>query len=215
MDKKIETRSDEAITHIRQEMDRFSWYHSIDLGDGLVTPGLELNNVWDNIRKTRSHLDYKNKHVLDIASFDGMWSFEAERLGAGTVVATDSNFRAYPNFLFCRQILNSSVMPYYNISPYELSERLSVHFEDTHDGEQPYHNLFEIVQHLGVLYHLRDPLWSLSQTRSVMRKDGYLLLETGAILDDESSYMVFNGVPPTPGRIYDDITTWWAPSLLC
>ncbi len=215
MKNSIEFRDDATIARIREEMDRFSWYHKIDLGSGLVTPGLALENVWDGIRKTRNHLDYKNKHVLDIASFDGMWAFEAERLDAGTVVATDSNFRAYHNFLFCRQVLNSAIIPYYNISPYELSERLLVHFEDIHEAEHPYHNLFQIVQHLGVLYHLRDPLWSLSQTRSVMRKDGHLLLETAVILDDEASYMVFNGVPPAPGRIYEDITTWWAPSLLC
>lgn len=210
-----EPRDDAALAQIRQGIERFSWYHKIDLGSGLVTPGLDLDPVWDGIRQTREHLDYRNKHVLDIASFDGMWAFEAEKLGAGSVVATDSNFRAYPNFLFCRQVLDSAVIPYYNVSPYELSERLAVHFEDTHEGEQPYHNLFEIVQHLGVLYHLRDPLWSLSQTRSVMRKGGRLLLETAAVLDDQASYMVFNGVPPESGRIYDDVTTWWAPSLLC
>lgn len=206
---------DVAIERIRQGIARFSWYHKIDLGNGLVTPGLDLDSIWDGIRQTRRHLDYKNKHVLDIASFDGMWAFEAEKLGAGVVVATDSNSRAYPNFLFCRQALDSGVIPYYNVSPYELSERLVVHFEDTHEGEQPYHNLFEIVQHFGVLYHLRDPLWSLSQARSVIRKGGYLLLETAVVLDDDESYMTFNGVPPEAGRIYEDVTTWWAPSVLC
>jgi hypothetical protein len=48
-----------------------------------------------------------------------------------------------------------------------------------------------------------------------MRAGGRLLLETAAVLDEQESYMVFNGTPPGSGRIYDDITTWWAPSLLC
>lgn len=215
MERDSELRDTVESERIRRGMSNFSWYHKIDLGSGLVTPGLELDHVWDGIRRTRDNLEYRNKNVLDIGSFDGMWAFEAERLGAGAVVATDSNFRAFPNFLFCRQALDSAVIPYYNVSPYELSERLAVHFEDTHEGERPYHNLFEIVQHLGVLYHLRDPLMSLGQTRSVMRTGGHLLLETAAVLDDKASYMVFNGVPPEKGRIYEDVTTWWAPSLLC
>lgn len=215
MEHESEQRDTLEIERIRRGISRLSWYHKIDLGSGLITPGLELDHLWDGIRRTRDRLDYRNKNVLDIGSFDGMWAFEAEKLGAGAVVATDSNFRAFPNFLFCRQTLDSAVIPYYNTSPYELCERLAVHFEDTHEGEKPYHNLFDIVQHLGVLYHLRDPLWSLGQTRSVMRSGGMLLLETAAVLDDKASYMVFNGVPPETGRIYEDITTWWAPSLLC
>ena len=214
MAKNVESRTELDIARIREGMSQYSWYHKIDLGSGLVTPGLDLDDVWENIRRTRRRLDYTNKNVLDVASFDGMWAVEAEALGAGTVVATDANYRAYPNFLFCRQSLDSEVVPYYNVSPYELSERLKVHFEDTHEGEHRYHNLFEIVQHFGVLYHLRDPLWSLGQARSIMRKGGMLLLETAAVLDDQASYMVFNGGPET-SRIYEDVTTWWAPSLLC
>lgn len=65
------------------------WYHKIDLGHGVVNPGQPFDAVWDMIRQSRAALDYKEKSVLDIASFDGMWAFEAEKLGASTVVATD------------------------------------------------------------------------------------------------------------------------------
>ena len=84
-----------------------------------------------------------------------------------------------------------------------------------HGDTAPYPNLFDIVQYLGLLYHVRDPLLCLNQARSVTGHKGYLLLETAAVMDDQRSFMLFNGVPPDPGRIYPDITTWWAPSFLC
>jgi tRNA (mo5U34)-methyltransferase len=192
------------------------WYHKIDLGQGVVTPGQPFDAVWDMIRHSRATLDYKDKSVLDIASFDGMWAFEAEKLGASTVVATDCYYETYRNFLFCREALGSQVIPYYNVSPYALTERLDVFLEENWESQRPYDRLFDIVQHLGLLYHLRDPLLTLSQARSVIRTGGLLLIETAAIVGETASFMVFNGVPPGPRRIYpDDLTTWWAPTVRC
>lgn len=201
---------------IKAEVARFPfWYHKIDLGHGIITPGLDFDLVWENIRNVRSHLDLSGRNVLDIGSFDGMWAFEAEQLGAGTVVATDCYYDTYERFLFCKQVLESRVYPYYNVSPYRLTERLDVFLEENWKDEKPFERLFDIVQHLGVLYHLRDPLLSLSQARSVMRPGGHLIIETGAVLDDQKSYMLFNGGPPDPKRVYQDTTTWWAPTIKC
>jgi len=191
------------------------WYHKIDLGDGVVTPGLDLEPVWDIIRKTRDQFDYRDKRVLDIASFDGMWAFEAEKLGASQVVATDCYLDTYNNFLFCKEALGSRVIPYYNISPYDLYRRLDVFLQENWGDQKPYDRLFDVVQHFGLLYHLRDPMYTLSQSRSVVKTGGLLLVETGAIVDKDDSFMLFNGVPPQTQRIYDDTTTWWAPTIPC
>lgn len=191
------------------------WYHKIDLGEGIVTPGYDFDAIWNIIRKTRDSLSYDNKTVLDIASFDGMWAFEAETLGAKTVVATDCYYETYKKFLFCRDVLNSNVIPYYNVSPYNVYERLDVFFQEDLSGTKPYERLFDIVQHLGLLYHLREPFLSLSQARSVLKAEGYLLIETAVVVDETSSYMMFNGIPSPEPRIYDDPTTWWAPTILC
>ncbi len=56
------------------------WYHKIDLGNGVVTPGRDYDTIWDNIRASRSHINYNDKTVLDLGSWDGMWAFEAEQL---------------------------------------------------------------------------------------------------------------------------------------
>ena len=194
------------------------WYHKVDLGNGVVTPGYDWDYLWDNIRKARSHIDYAGKAVLDLGSYDGMWAFEAEKLGAETVVATDCFTLPYKNLLFCREVLRSRVIPYYNISPYKLTERLDVFRQETGQTH------FDVVQHLGLLYHLRDPLLTLSQVRSVLREGGYLLLETAAIPNIDAACMIFNGVPdkkkweqgdPYWWRGYNDVTTWWLPTVAC
>src|SRR4029453_15582841 len=63
------------------------WFHRIDLGGGLVTPGID-----DSPRKLAGiHMpaDLTGKTVLDIGSYDGFFAFEAERRGAARVLATD------------------------------------------------------------------------------------------------------------------------------
>lgn len=200
---------------LQDEVNKFPfWYHKIDLGQGVVTPGLPFDQIWNMIREARGCIDYRDKAVLDLASFDGLWAFEAERLGASRVVATDCYLGQFENFLFARDVLRSKVVPYYNVSPYRLDERLDVYLDENF-GPETIDRRFDVVQHLGLFYHLRDPMLTLSQARSVVRSGGYLLLETAAYPDEENSHMVFNGTPPSKPRIYEDISTWWAPTIRC
>ena len=201
---------------LQNEVSKFRfWYHKIDLGQGVITPGLNIDPLWDMIRKTRNKINYEGKKVIDIASFDGMWAFEAEKLGAELVVATDVYFETFKNFLFCKEVLNSKVIPYYNVSPYDLWNRMDVFLQENWGVQRPYERLFDIVQHLGLLYHLRDPMLTLSQARSVIKSGGYLLIETAVVVNENASLMLFNGIPPDNQRIYPDTTTWWAPTLPC
>lgn len=75
-----------------------------------------------------------------------------------------------------------SVVPLYNMSPYHLWDGLKTILMDDASvnlgfPEQIRKNQFDIVQHLGLLYHVRDPLLTLSQARSVIKTGGYLLFE--------------------------------------
>ena len=60
------------------------WWHSIEIG-GVMTPG--QSEPWHQIVSALPAL--RGKSVLDVASWDGFFSFEAECLGAGRVVALD------------------------------------------------------------------------------------------------------------------------------
>jgi len=202
-------------TLLAEEIAQRKWYHRMDLGNGIATPGFPWEALWENTRRVRSQLDFTGKTVLDLGSWDGMWAFEAEALGAALVVASDCMnywqipwYRGMDNLLLLREALYSRVIPLWNIAPSSLRERL--------DNILYSHPLlkdgFDIVQHLGLLYHLRDPLRSLAQARSVMKAGGTLLLETAADRSVETDTMRFNF---GPGAFYDDFTTWWAPTLTC
>ena len=212
----MKSYSSQEIDLIKKQMktDFTYWYHKIDLGYGIVTPGFDYDPLWNNIRKVRGGIDYKDKTVLDLASFDGLWAFEAERLGARTVVATDCLYRTFKNFMFCRDVLGSQCVPYYNVSPYNLAERLDVFLQENFDQEKPYERMFDIVQHLGLLYHLRDPLLSISQARSCIKTGGTLLIETNVIMDTDESFMLYNGIPFTH-RVSDNYSVWWIPTVNC
>lgn len=62
------------------DVSRFHWYHTIDLGDGLITPGLY------DYRETLSAFpfpaDMRGMRVLDVGSASGFFAFEFERRGA-------------------------------------------------------------------------------------------------------------------------------------
>jgi len=190
------------------------WYHKIPLPDGTTTPGMDLEPIWDNIRSVRSEVNYEGARVLDIASFDGLWAIEAESAGALQVIATDCLLGTYENLLLIKAILNSKILPYYNISPYNLADRLDVYFEENFGQEGQNSRRFDIVQHLGLLYHLRDPMLSLAQARSVLKNGGMMLIETEVVLGRDDSALVYNGVPGN-ARLRDNYSVWWAPTLLC
>src|SRR3954454_3980928 len=62
------------------------WYHTLELGNGLVTDG------WFDMRPYVEHYGLPKRmdgmRVLDCGTWDGFWAFEMERRGA-EVVALD------------------------------------------------------------------------------------------------------------------------------
>ena len=65
------------------------WWHSIDLGQGVVTKGAKTPETLRYELESLGLPDLRDKTVLDIGAWDGFFSFEAERRGARRVVALD------------------------------------------------------------------------------------------------------------------------------
>ncbi len=197
---------------ILSELQNYSyWYHKIKLSDQITTPGMDLEPIWENIRNVRKCISFEGKDVLDIASFDGMFAFEAEAEGAKNVIATDCLYKSFKNFMFCKQVLGSRVVPYFNISPYELTDRLNVYFDENYEDETPNNRSFDIVQHFGLLYHLQNPMNSIAQARSVLKVGGHIIIETDLLLGEKDSILLFNGIPRS-SRVRDNSSVWWAPT---
>ena len=146
----------------RQQFLANRWWHSIDLGNGFVTPGaIPLAEMQANFAYLQLPEDLTGKRVLDIGCWDGFYSFECERRGA-EVVAVDC-WRPQ-GFFLAHEDLQSRVQ-FHEHSVYELSrERLGS---------------FDIVLFLGVLYHLRHPLLALERVCEMTHD--FALIETHVI----------------------------------
>lgn len=150
---------------LQRAVSAIQWAHRIDLGQGIVTPG-----VWNTPQLLpRLHLppDLTGQTVLDVGCWDGFYSFEAERRGAQRVLATDSftwqrkSWGSKDGFDLARRALNSHV------------EELEIDVLDLHPDRV---GTFDIVLFLGVLYHMRHPMLALDRVASVTGK--LLIVET-------------------------------------
>jgi tRNA (mo5U34)-methyltransferase len=72
---------------LKREVARHRWYHTLELGDGVLTEG-----VFDH-RTVRDRCllpdDLSGMRCLDVGTMDGFWAFEMERRGADEVIAAD------------------------------------------------------------------------------------------------------------------------------
>ncbi len=153
----------------RAELERavaqIRWAHRIDLGGGLVTPGLW--NTPEMLQRLHLPEDLSGQTVLDVGAWDGFYSFEAARRGARRVLATDSyswqgkSWGSKAGFELARQALGSRV------------EDLQV---DVLDLAPERLGLFDMVLFLGVLYHMKHPMLALERVASVTGR--LLIVET-------------------------------------
>jgi tRNA (mo5U34)-methyltransferase len=144
---------------------RADWFHSIDFGDGVVSPGVvPLASMQQALRHFHFPDRLDGLRVLDIGTYDGFFAFEAERRSAGEVVAIDVNPIDYYCFGLAKRILGSKVQ-FHHMSVYALDpERLG--------------GPFDLVLFPGVFYHLRHILLALDNLWGILKPDGSLIMET-------------------------------------
>ncbi len=79
--------SDPAARQLWERVSKIGWYHTIDLGGGVVTPGFIDNR--NSVPLFGLPDDLTGKRCLDIGTYDGFWAFEMERRGASEVIGID------------------------------------------------------------------------------------------------------------------------------
>ena len=77
-----------TIDDLKSEVAKINWWHRIDLGNGIITPGID--STLERLKTLHMPDDLHGKNVLDIGAWDGFFSFEAKRRGASRVLAIDS-----------------------------------------------------------------------------------------------------------------------------
>ncbi len=198
---------------LRQAVDAVPfWMHSIDLGDGVVTPG---HKTPERLREevAAMHLpDLAGREVLDVGAWDGFFSFEAERRGAARTVALDSfvwglDLSPYApperqgtpapgdaGFQLARRTLGSAVEPV-------VMEVIDMAPETV--------GTYDVVFFLGVLYHLQHPLAALERVRSVTRDVAIVETQMNVVggLEDKAMWEFLED-----DELNDDPTNWWVPN---
>jgi len=178
-----------------------TWFHRIELGHGLVTPGVD--DTPSKLQFVQLPASLAGKTVLDVGAFDGFFSFEAERRGASRVVAADE-------FCWSRPGDEMTDGRGFDIAHWALQSRVEKRRIPVEDISPETVGTFDVVLFLGVLYHSPDPLRYLRNVRSVCRE--LLILETHVdALDQPRPMMVFY-----PGAtLGGDPSNYWGPNRLC
>ena len=198
------------VENLREQVGKLTWYHTIDLGNGIVTPG-----IYDH-RPLLYHYGLPEslvgKTVLDIGTASGFFAFEFEKRGASKVVATDlprwtdhdvspkyraqlsdEEFESYLKdpFSLAKKVLNSKVIKR-EISIYEISPETV--------GE------FDVVFCGSLLQHLTDPIKALFNIREVTREQAIVATMIDLSPSEKPRALFLN---------QGDKMTWWAPNLTC
>jgi tRNA (mo5U34)-methyltransferase len=135
-----------------------SWFHSIDIGNGVVTQGFKsieaLKGHFNMFEFTAENL--RGRRVLDIGCNDGYMALECARLG-GDVVAIDGVFRDTTKYVLdhAETKFRFYCIDFMSHSFFELGR-------------------FDVILCLGVLYHTLYPLEQI-QRLAMASKDGALL----------------------------------------
>ena len=186
-----------AIDQIKREVHSLNWFHTIDLGNGIITPGCD--NSFEKLKRIHMPLDLTGRSVLDIGAWDGFFSFEAERRGAARTLAVDYHCWSGPGwgsqegFNLAKRTLNSNI------------EALSLEVIDLDANKI---GTFDLVLFLGVLYHMKRPQDALASVASVSKD--LLIIETHVdFLGTKDPVVAFYPNSELSG----DHTNWCGPNL--
>jgi tRNA (mo5U34)-methyltransferase len=193
-----------------------TWYHSIELAPGEVTPGqVDLRGLPAKLFAD----DLRGRRALDAGTFDGFWAFELERRGAD-VVAIDVekvDDAQWPPFR--REALRAQAA--------ELDLELGRGFREA--AARLGSNVDRIVCDIrelepgrvggpvdlafcgALLLHLRDPVGALERLHATLAPGGTLVvLEPVAVRESVLS-------PRRPVARFEPLSTtfnWWRPNLV-
>lgn len=163
---------------LQRQIAETTWYHTIDLGHGAVTPGqFDHQPLLHHYRLPESVAGLR---VLDVAAFDGFWAFEFERRGAAEVVALDLDKPVqldFPPRILATATAQDHEKKFgrgFEIASAALGSRVRRVTCSVYDLTPERYGLFDVVHAGDFLIHLNSPVKALQNIASVCR--GYALI---------------------------------------
>jgi tRNA (mo5U34)-methyltransferase len=191
------------------------WFHNLRLGRVQTAPDHPLGDFPSNFWEFFKHAipdDLSGASVLDIGCNGGFYSFEMKRRGAARVLGVDHDPVYLAQARFAREQLGLEV-EFRQADVYDIDTL----------GET-----FDYVLFMGVLYHLRHPLYALEKVAGLVGKrllfqsmergswdigefaPDYPITERDVFFDDRFPRMYF-----IEGAYAGDKTNWWIPNPAC
>jgi len=185
------------------EVDAIGWWHPFTFLNGVKARGAKGgrgSEHCEELVRLEAQAAFKypvyGKTVLDVGAWNGYFSVEAVRRGATRVVALDKpTWSGEEGFELVRRYLAPSM----EAVPCDLMDLRSRTI-----GQ------FDCVLFLGVLYHLKHPLYVLETLFDLTLE--HMVLETHIDLTDY----------PRPGMVFypgvelaGNPTNWWGPNVQC
>ena len=202
---------------LAERVRELTWYHTIELPEGVVTPG--HFDTRGAVQHVPLPADLSGMRVLEVGTWDGFWAFELERRGAASVTAIDLDDaarwdwpprvrlaaaphggedylaafrRGRSGFDLAKEALGSKV------------ERLDL---SVYDLDPEVHGRFDLVFLGSLLLHLRDPVRALERIHAVAG---------GPLVVSEAVELIPSLLRPrTPVARLDGVDQpwWWQPNV--
>lgn len=178
----------------KSDLFRRWWYYSVELLPGLITRGQYPDSFPMLPRILLRNCDLRETTCLDLGSMEGLMPVLMCRQGAKAVLATDA-------IDHCREKM-AALRHYYKASfdfqqvglMYDLGSKLRKSGRDS----------FDVINLSGLLYHVFSPLTVLAGVRSLLKKNGLLMVSTNVVADDSFTMQLNNA-----GRLQEEINTFW------
>jgi tRNA (mo5U34)-methyltransferase len=211
---------------LQAQADAFGWYHTIDLGNGVVTKGISVQETSAAVIP-----DVAGRSVLDIGAWDGKFSFAAEHAGASRVVALD-HYAWGVDFVargaYWAECIANGTLPDqsrdetdfwrpdlpgqrgFNFAKAALDSKVEPVVGDFQTIDLDALGVFDVVLYLGVLYHMKEPLTCLERLRAVTKE--VAVIETEAVhiqgFDNEVLMQFHAG-----SELRVDFGNWYVPTI--
>ena len=203
--------------HIEQRVRELGdWFHNMNLGGVQTAPAHFLGDYpavkWQRFAHAIPQ-DLTGKSVLDVGCNAGFYSIEMKRRGAARVVGVDTDPRYLAQARFAAEVADADI-EFREMSVYQLPSL----------GER-----FDVVLFMGVLYHLRHPLFALDLLYEHIVADVLVFqsmlrgsAETTTFASDYHFWEMEQFDHPAYPRLYfvehnyaGDPTNWWIPNRAC
>lgn len=196
-------------TNLADLVAALDWYHTLDLGNGIVTPGHYDHRP--HLDKYRLPTDLTGKTALDIGAASGFFAFELERRGA-QVTATDlpdwfdHDFGPVYQPDQTRETGNRYLHQPIEVARDALGSRVKIQYINIYDIAPETVGMFDLVFCGSVLIHLTDPTKALWNIACVTRERA-ILATVITPHDADAPHAEFIG--------HHRGDAWWIPTRAC